>query len=550
MGLAVDGVCTRQSFKAGQRPKLIRGDVRSARCNRSSTLNRSYGRTTKFFVAEAVDGGLDSCCDIEAVGDVKSLPGPSPDVWANDVQQPVNVLDINSMAQQLEQYLHNLSDAVIPFIPDALKPLLFVIGNDVSELLALHPSLEGIVRLVALYYLLLSRPAPLSAILDFYLLAPVSKVFRLGFTEEDFTLRDKLGNGNYGQVFEGLRVRRRGEPDVLTRDLTAEQKNRRVVLKKTNLDRAGIRTNFLKAGTIARGAAETGQVEDYMCSRIALHPRVKPYAAEYLGAFMAQGSSGGITAGTQWLVWRFESDATLGDACNGFLGPFPACLGPFILGERRSAALGESDSEKRDALVIKNVMYRLLKGINGLHSLGIVHRDIKPENILITTGGDIKIIDFGAACDLATGINFNPQFGMLDPRYAAPEEVVMPRTFPRPPIPALAALLAPLAWTYGRPDLFDTYSAGITLLQMAVPQLRTATAQRSFNGDLAANDYNLAAWRESSAKARLCDFSLLDRAGGAGWDLACLLVREKNGINRGRLSASAALRHRYFWTDL
>lgn len=30
----------------------------------------------------------------------------------------------------------------------------------------------------------------------------------------------------------------------------------------------------------------------------------------------------------------------------------------------------------------------------------------------------VKLIDFGAACDLCTGINFNPEFGMLDPRYA------------------------------------------------------------------------------------------------------------------------------------
>lgn len=39
----------------------------------------------------------------------------------------------------------------------------------------------------------------------------------------------------------------------------------------------------------------------------------------------------------------------------------------------------------------------------------------------------IKIIDFGAACDLATGINFNPLYGMLDPRYSPPEELVMPQ---------------------------------------------------------------------------------------------------------------------------
>ena len=42
---------------------------------------------------------------------------------------------------------------------------------------------------------------------------------------------------------------------------------------------------------------------------------------------------------------------------------------------------------------------------------------MKPENILVTSKGDLKIIDFGAAVDLCTGINFNPLYGMLDPRY-------------------------------------------------------------------------------------------------------------------------------------
>lgn len=33
--------------------------------------------------------------------------------------------------------------------------------------------------------------------------------------------------------------------------------------------------------------------------------------------------------------------------------------------------------------------------------------------------------------------------------------------------PLLAALLSPIAWQVGRPDLFDSYSAGVLLLQMA-----------------------------------------------------------------------------------
>jgi serine/threonine protein kinase len=78
-------------------------------------------------------------------------------------------------------------------------------------------------------------------------------------------------------------------------------------------------------------------------------------------------------------------------------------------------------------------LLQLLTAVASLHRMGIVHRDLKPENILITNAGEIKLIDFGAAVDLSTGINFNPQQGMLDPRFSPPEELVLPETFPRAP---------------------------------------------------------------------------------------------------------------------
>ena len=52
-------------------------------------------------------------------------------------------------------------------------------------------------------------------------------------------------------------------------------------------------------------------------------PQVRSVVADYYGYFTASSSLGGITSGSQWLVWRFESDSTLGDACDGQLGPFP-----------------------------------------------------------------------------------------------------------------------------------------------------------------------------------------------------------------------------------
>lgn len=40
--------------------------------------------------------------------------------------------------------------------------------------------------------------------------------------------------------------------------------------------------------------------------------------------------------------------------------------------------------------VIKAILRKLLKGMERLHSLGIVHRDIKPENIMITADGEVR----------------------------------------------------------------------------------------------------------------------------------------------------------------
>lgn len=456
---------------------------------------------------------------------------------------PVPVLPDTDTINIAESAIHYFLDKLTSSSPPIIQPIVSIVGGDLADLATLHLSSAGLARLVLIAYAFLSRPSPVVGLLDFYIITPLRTALGRRYSEVDFVLRARLGGGNYGQVFEAIEKLKSGQVEDIGRELTPEQKKRRVVLKKTNTDNSGVRTNFLKTGTIAQGAAETGRVESYMCTRIAAHPLVKGSAAEYLGRFDAESNRGGFTAGSQWLVWRFESDATLGDAIAGALGPFPESIDDLMLGERRAGSLREVDTVRRDAAIIKAIMRKMLVAMEKLHSLGIVHRDIKPENLLITGGGDIKIIDFGAACDLSTGINFNPLYGMLDPRYAAPEELVMPKNFPPAPPPLLAATLAPLAWSFGRPDLFDAYSAGIVLVQMSVPQLRPITALRAFNSELGTAQYDLNVWRRTAARAKGCDFGLLDRNGGIGWDMACKMLRRKNAFNRGRLSTADALKH-------
>jgi len=74
---------------------------------------------------------------------------------------------------------------------------------------------------------------------------------------------------------------------------------------------------------------------------------------------------------------------------------------------------------------------------------------------------------------LRTGFNFDPESTLLDPFYSPPENFIMPERMPAPPaFPPLTASLSPIVWGATLPDLFDSFSAGLVLLQLCVPQLR------------------------------------------------------------------------------
>lgn len=68
------------------------------------------------------------------------------------------------------------------------------------------------------------------------------------------------------------------------------------------------------------------------------------------------------------------------------------------------------------------VFAQVLTGIAGAHEKGLVHRDIKPSNVMLTAGGDVRIVDFGIAKAPDSGHSTVSQLGMGSRNYMAPEQ--------------------------------------------------------------------------------------------------------------------------------
>ncbi len=75
-----------------------------------------------------------------------------------------------------------------------------------------------------------------------------------------------------------------------------------------------------------------------------------------------------------------------------------------------------------------------------IHVLGIIHRDVNPKNIVVTTDGDVKIIDFGIMRFERENQNTDTQF-LGTPQFAAPEQYGFKQTSNRTDIYSLGVVI-------------------------------------------------------------------------------------------------------------
>ena len=82
------------------------------------------------------------------------------------------------------------------------------------------------------------------------------------------------------------------------------------------------------------------------------------------------------------------------------------------------------DNPRPSILQVRSIIGQLIKALRAMQRQDMVHRDIKPENIMITTQGEVKLIDFGAVWVAALNETSQPD-GEHEPlgavNYIAPE---------------------------------------------------------------------------------------------------------------------------------
>jgi serine/threonine protein kinase len=116
-------------------------------------------------------------------------------------------------------------------------------------------------------------------------------------------------------------------------------------------------------------------------------------------------------------------------------------------------------------LDIVKVATQIASALEAAHDRGIVHRDLKPANIKIAAGGNVKLLDFGLAKDLAADV----------PDLAAETMDLVPRT-------QVGAILGTAAYMSPEQAMGEAVDPRTDLFSFGAVLYEMATGRRAFDG--------------------------------------------------------------------
>jgi tetratricopeptide (TPR) repeat protein/predicted Ser/Thr protein kinase len=120
---------------------------------------------------------------------------------------------------------------------------------------------------------------------------------------------------------------------------------------------------------------------------------------------------------------------------------------------------------------VASMGHQVAHALSRAHRKGLLHRDLKPANLLVTSDGDVKVVDFGLAILSARGA---APVGAEDPTRVGEDEPVAV-TGPAPPAGTLAYMSPEQARSENLDARSDIFSLGSVLYEMT-------TGQRPFMG--------------------------------------------------------------------
>ncbi|MFE2145523.1 protein kinase [Streptomyces sp. NPDC059456] len=123
-----------------------------------------------------------------------------------------------------------------------------------------------------------------------------------------------------------------------------------------------------------------------------------------------------------------EGEVTFSDPGAGDAAVMPYIVMEYVEGQPLGSVL-EADIRQYGAMPADKalkVTADVLAALEVSHEMGLVHRDIKPGNVMMTRRGVVKVMDFGIARAMQSGVTSMTQTGMVvgTPQYLSPEQAL------------------------------------------------------------------------------------------------------------------------------